>query len=185
MGYLRRLPSSPWQCMFISYRSCPSLMPVQAPGIRPPDVLHKDSAPVQGIEAFPRRVWSLLPFRRESAMRASACHVTALVIILRLTIWNDKFPVAPYTICSVRGERGVSIAWICAKFNVLLEGLLSRKRAPELYSTNRHFPHLTYLQRLRQSQVLKSNPKGLVHEDAVTNPWTLLLRRFPGWCCLF
>ena len=27
-------------------------MPVQTPGIRPPDVLHKNSAAVQGVEVF-------------------------------------------------------------------------------------------------------------------------------------
>ncbi len=34
-------------------------MPVQAPGVRPPDLLHKDSAAVQGIEAFAGRVSSI------------------------------------------------------------------------------------------------------------------------------
>lgn len=115
--------------MLISYLSCPSLMCVQAPGIRAPDVLHQNSAPVQGIEAFAGRVWSLLPtricFTFIRLLRLSQ-HVPRILIILRLTIWNDKFPVAPWY-DMLRGERAVSIAWICAKFNVSLQ---SRKRAP-------------------------------------------------------
>lgn len=46
------MPSSPWQCMLAIYLSFPSLMPVQAPGIRPSDVLHKNSAAVQGVEVL-------------------------------------------------------------------------------------------------------------------------------------
>jgi hypothetical protein len=52
MQCLRRLPSSPWQCMLTSYLSFHSLIPVQAPGIRPSDVLYKNSAAVQGVEAL-------------------------------------------------------------------------------------------------------------------------------------
>lgn len=39
--------------MYVHYLSIfPPLMPVQVPGVRSPDVLHKDSATVQGIEVF-------------------------------------------------------------------------------------------------------------------------------------
>jgi hypothetical protein len=34
-------------------------MSVQAPSVRPPDVLHKDCAAVQGIEAFAGPVFSI------------------------------------------------------------------------------------------------------------------------------
>jgi hypothetical protein len=52
MQCLRRLPSSPWQCMLTGYLYFPSLIPVQAPGIRPSDILYKNSAAVQGVEAL-------------------------------------------------------------------------------------------------------------------------------------
>jgi hypothetical protein len=47
----KRWLSSPWQCTLPSCLLCLSLMPVQTPGIRPSDILYKNSTAVQGIEA--------------------------------------------------------------------------------------------------------------------------------------
>jgi hypothetical protein len=55
-------------------------MPVQVPGVRPPDVLHKDCTAVQGIEVFAGRVFSipsrdanlLCMYRRATALVACA-----------------------------------------------------------------------------------------------------------------
>lgn len=52
-------------------------MPVQVPGVCPPDVLHKDSPAVQGIEVFAGRV-SSIPSRNASLL-CMCRRATALV----------------------------------------------------------------------------------------------------------
>lgn len=52
-------------------------MPVQVPGVRPPDVLHKNSAAVQGIEVFAGRVFSIPS--RDASLLCICRRATALV----------------------------------------------------------------------------------------------------------
>lgn len=57
-------------------------MPGQAPGIRPSDILHKNSAAVQGIEAS-MGVYAYPLLRHESTLRSSTCYFLLPQRVLR------------------------------------------------------------------------------------------------------
>ena len=75
----RRWLSLPWQCTSPGPLPYLLLMPVQAPGVRPPDFLHRNSMTVQGIESC--RVYAIYPYNKRICIAACRCASTSARVL--------------------------------------------------------------------------------------------------------